>query len=430
MTPQRLDVISIFPGYLAPLGLSLLGRAQEAGLLSVQVHDLRAFTSDRHHTVDDTPYGGGAGMVMRPEPWGKALDAVLATGAEGAPPALVVPTPAGAMFTQATAAELAERPWLVFACGRYEGIDQRVVDHYADRVEVRELSVGDYVLGGGEAAALVIIEAVARLLPGFVGNPGSLAEESHSLGAADLLEYPVYTKPPSWRGIDVPNVLLSGHHGEIAAWRYAEAVRRTARRRPDLAHPSQTLDLEQLERGRSGRKAPGRGGPGPAGLDGAAEVRLAEPSDAPALLVLQRCCWVGEAQLNDDLFLPPLTETLDDVRRSFTEWQTFVVRAAGRLVASVRGKLTAEADRAPRWDIGRLMVAPDLTGRGLGSWLLAYIERAAPPEATSYQLVTGPRSEQNLRMYRKAGYRRVPTVGDQAVVTLAKPVSRRPALPP
>ena len=227
---MRIDVVSIFPDYLAPLNLSLVGKAQDSGLLSVRVHDLRRWTHDRHHTVDDTPYGGGAGMVMKPEPWGEALDEIADTSTT-----LVVPTPSGEPLTQHLAEELSTKPWLVFACGRYEGIDQRVVDHARTRMEVREISIGDYVLNGGEVAALVMIEAVVRLLPGFMGNPESLFEESHGTGAGGgLLEYPVYTKPPTWRGLDVPEVLFSGHHAQIARWRRDQALRRTADRRPDL----------------------------------------------------------------------------------------------------------------------------------------------------------------------------------------------------
>ncbi len=240
---MRIDIVTIFPGYLAPLSLSLPGRAQAAGLLHVHVHDLRDWTNDRHRTVDDTPYGGGAGMVMKPEPWGEALDAVTA---DGEAPVVVVPTPAGEPFTQAMAAELATRPRLLFACGRYEGIDQRVVEHARARWEVREISIGDYVLNGGEAAALVISEAVVRLLPGFMGNPESLAEESH--GEAGLLEYPVYTKPPTWRGLDVPEVLFSGHHAQIARWRRDQALRRTASRRPDLVRRLTEKDLDAADR--------------------------------------------------------------------------------------------------------------------------------------------------------------------------------------
>ncbi|AEI12609.1 tRNA (guanosine(37)-N1)-methyltransferase TrmD [Cellulomonas gilvus] len=246
---MRIDVLTIFPAYLAPLELSLVGKAHEAGLLDLRVHDLREWTQDRHRTVDDTPFGGGAGMVMRPDVWGRALDDVLTPGAH-----LLLPTPSGDVFTQATAHAWAdEESHLVIACGRYEGIDARVAEHYrAAGVRVSEYSIGDYVLNGGEVAALVVVEAVARLLPGVVGNPASLVEESH--GEAGLLEYPVYTKPPQWRDLDVPDVLLSGHHARIARWRRDEALRRTAARRPDLiaalaagaldAHDRAVLDAE------------------------------------------------------------------------------------------------------------------------------------------------------------------------------------------
>jgi len=238
---MRIDVVSIFPDYLAPLALSLVGKAQDNGLLDVEVHDLRSWTRDRHRSVDDTPYGGGAGMVMRAEPWGEALDALAADGTT-----LVVPTPSGQPFSQAVAAELAVREHLLFACGRYEGIDERVVDHARGRIEVRELSIGDYVINGGEVAALVVIEAVVRLMPGFLGNPDSLAEESH--GADGLLEYPVYTKPPTWRGLDVPEVLLSGHHARTVRWRRDQALRRTAARRPDLLALLPDDRLDQRDR--------------------------------------------------------------------------------------------------------------------------------------------------------------------------------------
>ncbi|WP_432501347.1 tRNA (guanosine(37)-N1)-methyltransferase TrmD [Kineococcus arenarius] len=235
---MRVDVVSIFGEYLAPLSLSLIGKARAQGLLDVRVHDLREHTHDRHRTVDDTPYGGGAGLLMKPEPWGEALDAVLADppgDAGGDGPVLLVPSPVGEVFTQAVAVELAAEPWLVFACGRYEGIDARVTEHYRSRgVRVREVSLGDYVLNGGEVAVLVVVEAVARLLPGVVGNAASLAEESHAAEHDGLLEHPAYTKPASWRGLDVPAVLSSGDHGAVARWRREQALRRTARRRPDL----------------------------------------------------------------------------------------------------------------------------------------------------------------------------------------------------
>jgi tRNA (guanine37-N1)-methyltransferase len=225
----RVDVITIFPEYLAPLTLSLVGKARDRGLLDVRVHDLRDFTSDAHRSVDDTPYGGGPGMVMRPEPWGDALDAMTADVDEL--PRLIVPTPAGVPFSQARAEAYAAEPWLAFACGRYEGIDYRVVDDARTRMRVDEISIGDYVLGGGEVAALVVLEAVVRLLPGVVGNAESLVDESH---AAGLLEGPAYTKPPNWRDLEVPPVLMSGNHAAIARWRRDEALRRTADRRPDL----------------------------------------------------------------------------------------------------------------------------------------------------------------------------------------------------
>jgi tRNA (guanine37-N1)-methyltransferase len=227
---MRVDVVTIFPDYLSPLELSLVGKARDRGLLDVRVHDLRQWTDDVHRTVDDSPYGGGAGMVMSPEPWGRMLDELLGGGYD-AKPLVLIPTPAGAPFTQALAAELAAEPWLLIACGRYEGIDARVAEHAATRARVLEVSLGDYVVNGGEVAALVVVEAVARLLPGVVGNPESVVEESHSVG---LLEQPAFTRPPSWRGLDVPEVLLSGDHQAIWRWRRDQALLRTAVRRPDL----------------------------------------------------------------------------------------------------------------------------------------------------------------------------------------------------
>ncbi len=386
---MRIDVVTIFPGYLAPLELSLAGKAQDKGLIDVRVHDLRRWAHDRHRTVDDTPYGGGAGMVMKPEPWGEAFDALLGEGGlAGA--TVVVTTPSGQPFTQALARELATRERLVFACGRYEGIDQRVLDEVASRAEVREVSLGDYVLNGGEVAALAITEAVVRLVPGFMGNAESLLEESHEGG---LLEYPVYTKPASWRGRDVPPVLLSGDHGAIAAWRREQAERRTAERRPDLLHPSVLLD--------------------------GVEVRGAEPADAAELYVLQLACWVQEQHDNPGVRIPALHESLDDVRAWLARDTVLVARSSGRLVGAVRASLDGAA-----WEIGRLMVAPDLAGRGLGRALLARIEAMAPSAATSYALFTGTGSARNQRMYKKAGYRLRGEV-EPGVVRLTKPISRR-----
>jgi len=238
---MRIDIVTIFPEFFDILDVSLLGKARVSGLIETHVHDLRNGAHDKHRTVDDTPYGGGAGMVMKPEPWGVILDAIL-SDASSAPiiikddapaggPLLIVPSPAGEQFTQGMARELASENQLIFACGRYEGIDQRVVDHFSSRMRVRLVSLGDYVLNGGEVASLAIIEAVGRLIPGMVGNPESLVEESHENG---LLEYPSYTKPSVWRDLVVPPVLLSGNHGAIAAWRHEQQLERTARVRPDL----------------------------------------------------------------------------------------------------------------------------------------------------------------------------------------------------
>lgn len=256
---MRYDVVTIFPEYLEPLKLSLLGKAREKGLVDLHLHDLREYTFDRHRTVDDTPYGGGAGMVMKPEPWGLALDEVLASSplnaaenaAEGTGPAadtpadtrplLIVPSPAGAVFDQAMAYELAEEKHIVFAPARYEGIDERVLDWAQESFRVMPVSLGDYVLYGGEVAVMAMIEAITRLIPGAMGNPASLEEESHTGG---LLEYPVYTKPAVWRDREVPEVLLSGNHGAIARWRRDRQIERTLERRPDLleAYPVEQWD--------------------------------------------------------------------------------------------------------------------------------------------------------------------------------------------
>ena len=224
---MRIDVLSIFPDYLAPLRLSLIGKAIERGQVLLGVHDLREHTHDRHRTVDDAPYGGGPGMVMSPQPWGEALDGVLSEGS-----VVVIPTPSGETFTQTLAEELASRDHLVFACGRYEGIDARVAAHYATSHEVREISIGDYVLAGGEAATLVMCEAIVRLLPGVLGNPQSAVDDSFSRPDA-LLEGPVFTRPPVWRGLSVPDVLLSGDHARVQAWRDEQARTRTRRFRAE-----------------------------------------------------------------------------------------------------------------------------------------------------------------------------------------------------
>jgi tRNA (guanine37-N1)-methyltransferase len=393
VTSVRVDVVSIFPEYLAPLDLSLIGKARRDGILDVRVHDLRDFAHDRHRTVDDSPFGGGAGMVMKPEPWAEALDAVVASGPAGgaAVPHLIVPGPGGVPFSQALARSLADEPWLAFACGRYEGLDERVYEHAAARMPVTVVSLGDYVLNGGEVAVLAMVEAVGRLLPGVVGNAESLVEESHEDG---LLEYPVYTRPASWDDAgtvrEVPPVLLSGDHGAIAAWRHGQRLERTAARRPDLLPVSATTGAL-------------------ADLD----VRVATPADAAELLVLQRACWVREGLAAQGRWVvPPLAEELADVVAGLGEWTTYVARvrsaggAPGRLVASVRGRVRP-ADPT-LWEVGRLMVAPDLQGRGLGRDLLALGESLAPSAVTGFWLTTGVLEEGNQRFYKRAGYRLVP----------------------
>ncbi|WP_374456474.1 tRNA (guanosine(37)-N1)-methyltransferase TrmD [Nocardioides sp.] len=389
---MRIDVVTIFPDYLAPLELSLPGKARDKGLLDLHVHDLRDWTTDRHRTVDDTPYGGGAGMVMKPEPWGQALDAV-ASGAT-----IIFTTPSGEPFTQRLAEELSGHDHLVFACGRYEGIDQRVIEHAATVGTVREVSLGDYVLNGGEVAALAITEAVVRLLPGFMGNADSLVEESHADG---LLEYPVYTKPASWEGREVPGVLLSGDHARIAAWRREQAQRRTAERRPDLLPAAGAVG-------------------GLADLD----VRPAVPADAGELYTLQRACWLQEMEANPGVEIPALRESLDDVRRGLGEWTVMVARepSSGRLVGAVRGRL----DRHGEWDIGRIMVAPDLQGGGLGRGLLELVEDLAPAGVETFVLFTGAGSTDNIRMYKKAGFRMRPDrKAPPGAVVLTKTAGKR-----
>lgn len=260
---MRIDVVSIFPDYLEGLTLSLIGKAIDQGLLDLGVHDLRDFAFDRHRTVDDSPYGGGAGMVMKAEPWALALEHVLGRGpapaeadsaadsqdrlgegtAEALRPILIVPSPAGEVFDQRIAEDLARTQHLVFACGRYEGIDQRVLDWAGESFDVRPMSIGDYVLNGGEVASMVMIEAVSRLIPGVIGNPESLTEESHEDG---LLEYPIYTKPATWRGHEVPEILLSGNHAAIARWRRDRRLERTAEVRPDLL--AELSDLDAADR--------------------------------------------------------------------------------------------------------------------------------------------------------------------------------------
>ncbi len=369
---MRLDIVSIFPAYLAPLELSLVGKAVRTGRVELGVHDLRQWTHDRHRTVDDTPYGGGAGMVMKPDPWGEALDA-LAPADGGDDPVLLVMTPSGEPFSQARAQQLAGESGLLIACGRYEGFDARFIEHARSRLRVVEVSVGDYVLNGGEAAALVVVEAVVRLLPGVIGNPDSLTEESHAAGHDGLLEYPGYTKPPTWRGLDVPPVLFSGHHGQIAAWRREQAVERTRERRPDLLPAA--LQEPVI---------------GPAG-----------PADAGELWTLQLAAYLVEGRRHGTFELPPLEQTLPELEADLAPGSTVLAARLGpRLVGSVRGEERA----GDVWFIGRLMVAPDQQGRGLGSTLLARVEALAPPGTQTLRLVTGMFSASNRSFYGRRGY--------------------------
>ncbi|MEV8378283.1 tRNA (guanosine(37)-N1)-methyltransferase TrmD [Kribbella sp. NPDC056861] len=396
---MRLDVFSIFPEYLAALDVSLVGKAAKSGLLDVRVHDLRDWTHDRHRTVDDTPYGGGAGMVMKPQPWGEAFDAVLPTDGPSQP-RLIVPTPAGQPFSQDLAYELAAEPWLAFACGRYEGIDARVAAHAAERMQVTEVSIGDYVLNGGEVAVLVMVEAIARLLPGVIGNPESLAEESHS--GHGLLEYPVYTKPPAWRGHDVPDVLLSGNHKLIAEWRHDESVRRTTERRPDLLAAW--------------------GSSMPAEDDPASQVRLlpATEADAGELLTLQRASFLTEGQAYGDLSIPPLSESLEECAARFALGPVWKAVAGSRIVGSVQLAIDGSVGR-----IARLMVAPDWQRRGIAAKLLQVAEKTAPAEVATYELFTGAESERNLQLYRNAGYREIKREWQTETIELVLLAKRR-----
>jgi tRNA (guanine37-N1)-methyltransferase len=372
----RIDVVSIFPDYLAPLDLSLIGKAREDGLLDVHVHDLRDFTHDRHRTVDDTPYGGGAGMVMKPQPWAEALDHVIVEGEPGTKPHLIVPGPGGDPFSQAMARRLADEPWLAFACGRYEGIDERVYEHARDELglEVSVVSLGDYVLNGGEVAVLAMVEAVARLLPGVIGNAESLVEESHE---GDLLEYPIYTKPRVWNGREVPEVLLSGNHAAIAAWRHGQRLARTAARRPDLLHASHGA--------------------------GEVEISLASPGDVPELHTVAAAA--GLRQLLDGASpdLPHLSESPESLRRSLATGQTWVARKGGRLVGSVR--CTVSGDEL---EIGRLVAVADLADEGLDRLLLDAAVASAPSGIRRLRLVLVDTETATVRMARKAGYRVAP----------------------
>ncbi|WP_420114086.1 tRNA (guanosine(37)-N1)-methyltransferase TrmD [Pseudactinotalea sp.] len=392
----RIDVVSIFPEYLAPLDLSLVGKARQRGLVDIAVHDLREVTTDRHRTVDDTPFGGGAGMVMRPDIWGESLDRVLDGAVTSGGRVLLVPTPAGTPFTQRTAEELAavleQGGHIVVACGRYEGIDARVAEHYASRedVQVREVSIGDYVLNGGEVAALVVIEAVVRLLPGVLGNAASVVEESH--GAEGLLEHPAYTQPPSWRSLDVPEILRSGDHGRIARWRRDRAVERTARVRPDLlaAHP---VTVRRARRGDAQALAD----------VAAATFRLACPPDMPRADI--------DAFVREQLSLERFRASLKDR----TRW-LYLAEVAGAVVGytmSIEGEPSdpeiAEAvPTRPTAELSKCYVRPELHRTGAAAALMeATLEEARTRGLPGIWLGVNGQNERAKRFYGKHGFERV-----------------------
>nr|NLD40136.1 tRNA (guanosine(37)-N1)-methyltransferase TrmD [Actinomycetales bacterium] len=449
---MRIDVVTIFPDYLAPLELSLIGRAAAAGPLQLQIHDLRAWTKDPHRTVDDSPVGGGAGMVMKPDVWGRALDDVLASGPSdpspgtgecsgrepggvvdgtthpGARTVLAIPTPSGIPLTQRTVEDLATADHLVIACGRYEGIDARVAEHYGDRVETLEFSLGDYVLNGGEVAALALVEAVVRLLPGVVGNPESLEEESH--GAAGLLEYPVYTRPVEWRGLAVPEVLLGGHHARIARWRRDRALERTAARRPDLL---QSLGAEQVVRG--DREVLNRlgWGLGPAGV-ARMRVRRGIPDDAARLAPLAAATFPLAAPpgLDEEALAAFIAENLsverfEDYLADGARYVVMVgeVEGSGELAGYTLSVLPlsvgeppyaadveAIVQERPTAELSKIYVRPEFHSSGLARMLMAQTLAAlaeARVEGEPLAVVwlgTNARNRRAQKFYARCGYER------------------------
>ena len=450
---MRIDVVTIFPDYLKVLDLSLIGRAADRGDLDLRVHDLRDHAHDRHRTVDDTPLGGGAGMVMKPDVWGEALDDVLGADAPGAGrQVLIIPTPSGEVFTQRTAEDLAGADRLVFACGRYEGIDARVPEHYASRgIEVRELSIGDYVLNGGEVATIVMIEAIARLLPGVLGNPESLVEESH--GAAGLLEYPVHTRPTRWRDLEVDPVLLSGDHGRIARARRDRALTRTVERRPDMIRALDPAGLDREDRALLARL----GWAVPAGADHPVPVRLrnATADDAHALAELAArtfpdACgnvidpeflerhiatnlvpelfstWAGDERV--DLVVAELLAPLPGIRTS-GETETTETSGGPNLVgyaAVLREEHDAAGEPPPGIDprpacvrarpgqvvgeLSKVYVDSAMRGSGLTPALISAITRqAAARGASLLWLGTHVTNKRAQKAYKRAGFRQVGT---------------------
>ena len=440
---MRIDVLTIFPDYLDALDLSLVGKARRAGILDVVIRDLRDWTEDRHRTVDDSPMGGGAGMVMRPDIWGLALDEAFAaplgkdSGASeaGATPrrVLLVPTPSGAPLTQRDLEDLTGADQIVLACGRYEGIDARVAAHYADdpAVEVHEFSLGDYVLNGGEVAALVVVEGVARLLPGMVGNPESLVEESH--GDAGLLEYPVYTRPPSWRGRDVPAVLLSGDHARVARWRRERALERTARRRPDMIIALDPAALDRDDRrvllAEGFLAAPGH-------APQRFTVEHPTPADAAALAELAAATFplacppgVTEADIAEFVSLHLTPERFAEYIGDPARYHLLAVRGEdGRLEAYTLSVLPRSAGEGPYAEdvaalipfcpvieLSKFYVRPQWHGSGLSAFLMRRLldELLAPGAAPALGaegvaagvwLGTNARNGRALAFYQRVGF--------------------------
>lgn len=416
---MRIDLLSIFPQYFAALDLSLMGKARQSGQLDIHVHDLRSWTHDRHRTVDDTPYGGGAGMVMRPDVWGEALDTVI--GTEPGKCVLAIPTPSGIPFNQRKAEELSHFDRIIVACGRYEGIDQRVADHYRNRgVVVEEFSIGDYVLNGGEVAALVLVEAVGRLIDGVIGNPDSLVEESHS--GIGLLEYPVYTKPQEWRGHQVPDVLMSGDHAKIDRWRLDRSLERTAQRRPDIvariarssADQLSTRDREILaENGvlmREDRITP-------------VEIRAARPDEAERISELASLTFPMappdfipeedvQAFISDGLNPQVFEEYLADPNA-----RCFLAVSEGQLLAYTLIFLRSPKEM-PRGNgkyplddhaayLSKCYVREEAHGTGIAGAILEHTIRSAREEGAS-QIVLGTHiyNERAQRFYRKHGFKK------------------------
>ena len=445
---MRFDIVSVFPEFFSVLDLSLVGKAQERGILDVQSHDLRDWTDDPHRTVDDTPAGGGAGMVMRPDIWGTAIDSLMESsqGRHGSRTILAIPTPSGVPLTQRTCERLAqEASQIIIACGRYEGIDARVSEHYSSvGIEVLEYSLGDYVLNGGEVAAVALVEAVGRLLPGMVGNPESLVEESH--GAAGLLEYPVYTRPQTWREQAIPPVLTSGDHGATARWRRDRAIEKTAARRPDMMRQLDSASLDKLDK----RKLASLGWLVPAQADHPVPMnaRVARAEDIAAVAELAAATFPDAAPdyLSDVSIQAFIAENLTpDTFTTYIhspDWLTMVlVDPCGRIVgytlslvpesdgvagrdegAPVDAVVGNKARKGPLVELSKFYIAKAWRGSGASTMLfnatrVALLERTGEWEEPYLWLGTNARNKRAQKAYKGLGFERVGkrtfTVGEQ-----------------